>query len=481
MIPSLALLAMVAVGLLAARRTRSTEDYLVAGRRLGAVRAGLSVAASAFSGFVFLGGAGLTAEVGAGSLFIIVPAGFTAALLCRTAGRRLALIAAVAGARTLPEAIRFRFGGRAAEALAAVAILGGSIVYLGVQLAALARAASFFQPQIAPGWALLLGFGALMAYGLAGGMLASVNTDVLQAVIMVAAAVAAFAWAAGVLSAPPGLVGAVADAGPGAASLLDPVGVLGASTGFGLLLLFSVGTLGQPHMLHKFLMLRSPATLRLLPAVIGTAQGLSLLVWIGLGGAAVILAATGALDAVRHTDETALAVFAAGGAPAVLTGLVAAAVVSAVLSTADAFLNLGAAALARDLPRALGIAPRPGLRPVRLAGLLTGVAALAVAGAHLAGGGLIAWLGTLGFGAFAAALAPTMALGLSWKRVTGAAAAASMGVGLGALLLLEVLRPNAAPGPAVLALGAAFLTLVVVSLLTPRRPLPDQVRLAMTL
>ena len=167
MIPALLLLLTLAIGVAAVRKTRDSSDFFVAGRRLGALRAGLAVAASAFSGFVFLGGPGLTAQVGFGSLFIVVPAGFTAALLCRTVGRRLVLIAETSGAQTLPESIAFRFGGRAPAALAAVAILTGSVIYLGVQLAALARAARFAFPDVSLTTCLVLGLAVVLAYSLA--------------------------------------------------------------------------------------------------------------------------------------------------------------------------------------------------------------------------------------------------------------------------------------------------------------------------
>ena len=138
-----------------------------------------------------------------------------------------------------------------------------------------------------------------------------------------------------------------------------------------------------------------------------------------------------------------------------------AAALAAIMSTGDAFLNLGAAALARDLPRALG---RPGFRSLgaaRFGSLAVALAALAVAALHLAGGDLIAFLGTLGFGTFAAALAPTLLLGLAWDRVTAHAAAASMAAGL--------------------AKAGAFAVLVARSLLSPTAPLSARTRIALTL
>ncbi len=476
MIPAALLALTLVVGLLAWRRTRTATDFFVAGRRLGPVRAGLAVAASAFSGFVFLGGPGLTSQIGFGSLFIVLPAGFTAALLVRTVGRRLVLIAEASRAETLPEAVRFRFGGRAPAAMCAAVILLGSVIYLGVQLAALARAATVAFPGVDGTSALLAGFLLLLIYSLAGGMVASVNTDVLQGIVMAVAATAAFAWALGSVGGPSGIAAAVAP------ERLHPLGVLDPATAFGFLLLFSVGVLGQPHMLHKFLMLKSPRALRALPAVIGGAQALSLLVWIGLGAAALSLSATGRLPALAHPDEAALAVLSLPEAPTMLAGLISAAVLAAILSTSDAFLNLGAAVLVRDLPAALG-RPAPadsGLRAARGASIAVGLAALAVAALHLRGGGLIAWLGTMGFAVFAAGLAPSLTLGLAWRRVGGRAVAIAMGAGLATLFLLEALPGMVAGPPAAVALGVGFAALVLGAFAAPARPLSERVRLALS-
>ena len=481
MIPVLLLLATLAVGLWAMRRTRTAADYFVAGRRLGGFRAGLAVAASAFSGFVFLGGPGLTGEIGFGSLFIVAPAGFTAALLCRTVGRRLAVIAAATGAQTLPECIGFRFGGRATAALAATAILIGSVIYLGVQLSALARAARFAFPELGLGACLLLGLGVVLAYSLAGGMVASVNTDVLQGIVMAVAAVAAFGWVMARVSGPAGLGASLAAAGPAGMRLLEPLGVLGPGAAFGFLLLFSVGTLGQPHMLHKFLMLKSPEALRFLPAFVGGAQGLSILIWIGLGAGALALAGGPPGTSPGHPDEAALAVLALPGTPELLVGLVAAALLAAIMSTSDAFLNLGAAVLCRDLPRAAGRPELSGLGAARTASLFVGLAALAVAAWHLGGGGLIAFLGTLGFGAFAAGLAPTLLLGFAWSRVTARAAGFSIITGLGSLLALEVWWPGLPVPAAAAAMAASFGVLVATTLISRRESPPRTVRLAMAL
>ncbi len=476
MIPLLTLAATLLIGAWAARKTRGAADFFAAGRQLGAFRAGLGAAASSFSGFVFLGGTGLMHEVGTGALFLVVPIGFTAALVCRTVGRRLALIAEASGAYTIPEALRFRFGSRFPAGVAAVAILLGSVLYLGVQAAALSLAMRFAFPDLGVAASLGIGLAVLLAYSLLGGMIASVNTDVFQGLLMAAGALFAFTF---VLDHLGGFGETVATLERLAPEQLAPTGSWPPGTGVGMMLLFGLGVFGQPHSLHKFLMLKSPDALRFLPMVLGGAHALSLLVWIGLGLGAMVFAAEGRLGELGHPDEAAFLVLGAAEAPALLLGLVTAALLAAILSTADTFLNLGAAALVRDIPRALGHAGWSGLRAARGAALLVGLVALGIAAAHLGGGELIAWLGTLAFGAFASGLAPVLTLGLLLPEVSARCAGLAMAAGLASHLLLE--GQGLVIPPALAGMVTGFVILLAGAFIAPEKSVPSRVRLALTL
>ena len=85
------LVVVLAVGLWTARRTRSARDFFIAGQGIGLFVTGLATMSAAFSGFIFLGGPGLTYRVGLGSLLIVLPVGFTAGLLCWVVGEPLRL------------------------------------------------------------------------------------------------------------------------------------------------------------------------------------------------------------------------------------------------------------------------------------------------------------------------------------------------------------------------------------------------------
>ena len=95
------------------------------------------------------------------------------------------------------------------------------------------------------------------------------------------------------------------------------------------------------------------------------------------------------------------------------------------MSTADSFLNLGAAAVVHDIPRAL--TGRPLSNQLLWARVATAVLAVGSAVFVLhSRQDLVALLGAFGWGTFAAALVPAVAIGFNWKRATAAAANAAI-------------------------------------------------------
>jgi len=478
------LVAVVAIGAWASRRTRNPRDFFIAGQSLGVVVTGFATMSAAFSGFVFLGGPGLTYRLGVASLFICLPVGLTAGMLGWTLARPLRQLAGAREVLTVPDAIFERYRSRAASGLAAVAIVVGSVGYLGAQLLALGVVIEqVFDLSTLLGTASLpaavgLGLLVVLFYAAAGGMVAGVYTDLLQGVLMAGAAVAVFGYALSAGGGPAQIARDVASSDAFGPAFLDPLGNVPVMMAAGFFFVFAVGPLGQPHMLHKFFMLRDLRDLRWLPLVLGGSQALCVLIWLGIGLAVPALVAGGRLAPLANTDEAAPA-FLLGFVPEALAGLVFASILAAIMSTADSFVNVASAALVRDLPRAFGRRLERELLWGRVA--VVGVALLASALA-LVYGDLIALLGTFAFGTFAAALAPALAVGMNWRRVTASAAVASIAVGMGLNLVLEFLARQSffpalprltifEPGvlPTAVALAASFTTLFAVTWWTGRK------------
>lgn len=487
LVAALAYLAIVlAIGVWAMRRTRSAKDFFIAGQSVGLWVTGLATMSAAFSGFVFVGGPGLTYRMGLASLLICVPVGFTASLLGWTVAKRLRLLAEVREVYTVPDAIFHRYGSRRASGLAAVAVVIGTVGYLGAQLLALGVVLESIFGWSEPA-ALLAGLAVVVAYATAGGMVAGVYTDLVQGALMVLTACGVFVYALRAAGGPRTMAESIAGSDAFGPAFLDPLGAVPTATALGFFFVFGLGVLGQPHMLHKFYMLDDPRKLKWIPAILGGSQAACVLLWLGVGMAVPALVAQGRLEPLANADDAA-PTFLLHFTPELLAGLVFAAVLAAIMSTADSFVNVGSAALVRDLPRALGRPVADELRAGRLAVVMLGLAAAVFAWLYQ---DLVALVGTFAFGTFGAALAPAVAVGLNWRRVTAGAATASIATGMVLNLALEFLAKQTyfptlpkptflAPGvlPTAVSLAASFSVLLLWSWIAGREEgdgIPDDV------
>ena len=420
-----------AIGVWASRRTKSAGDFFAAGRRLGPLALALAAMASALSGFTFIGGPGLLYSVGLGGLFIFLPVSVSNCLAGWGLAKRLRLLGEARGIVTIPAAIGVRYGSRAAHGLAAVAMLIAIVGYLATNLLALGLVIDglFGTGRDLGIW---LGAGAILAYSVGGGMLAGVYTDVFQGLVMALASALVFAAALSVGGGLSGISRTILAGDPG---FLAPWGKLPPLTALSFFLVFGVGVLGQPHVLHKFFMLRDPLRLRWYPLLMTLAMLVTLLLLFGIGLSVKAQVLAGALPPLERPDDATPRFLLRFAEPA-LAGVLLAGVAAAIMSTVNSFLNVGAAALVHDLPRSWGQRGGNELRLGRLATLVLGGAAALVAQGS---GTLVAFLGIFGWGLFAAALVPALGIGLNWAGGTRWGALVSMGVALGTTLAGETL------------------------------------------
>jgi len=446
---SVTLLLAAALAVWAAGRARGASEFFAAGHRAGPWLAGLAGTAAAVSGFAFVGGPGLFAMAGAGSLWLILSAPFTGALQCWVIGERV-VEDCPDRPLTVPELLGRRLGGKSARGAAAAVVLAGCVASLAVQARAAAVLGEAFLDLDGRAAAALV-MAAITAYTAAGGMRAGLLADAVQGGVM---ALVAVGLAGTALAAAGGPLAGVASLRASRPELLGAFGSFEPGRAASLYLLFALGTLAQPHYIQKFLFVRRRADLRLLPAVLTGALAAMLAVWLGVGLAGAALQAQGRI-AVAHPDELAPRVLALLGPWAVL--LAGVAVLAAMMSTSASFLNLAAAAVTRDLPAAAGRAPA-GLGAARWATLATAGAATVIG---VASDRAVAWLGIAGWGFFTAAFLPVMTAGLAWRGIGSRLAAAAIGTGALLDVVLEIWRahlpPALEPGLAGAAAGALVL------------------------
>jgi Na+/proline symporter len=271
---------------------------------------------------------------------------------------------------------------------------------------------------------------------------------------------------------------------------MGPWGARGAMVALSFFFVFAVGSLGQPHIAHKYYMLKEPRRLRWYPLLMTLAMILAQLLFVGVGIAVRAMVARGDAPPLTSPDD-ATPFFLLNHVPTLVAALVFSGVAAAIMSTVSSFLSIGAAALTHDLPRAFGAArddARTDAQVLRRGRGWTVVLCLAGAILAQASGTLVAFLGIFGYGLFASTLVPALAIGLNWDGATREGAIASMLTGLTLTLGLETatwLKAIALPtGVTVsgLSLVASLLVFVAVSLATRTRAasqLDDDVRMIM--
>jgi len=420
-----------AIGAWATRRTRTAGDFFVAGKGIGLAALSLSVMSATLSGFAFIGGPGLVYAIGLGAMFIILPAALTNAMGAWVLAKRLRLMAEVRRTITLPDAIGARYRSRAAQGLAGVSILVAVIGYMATNILALGLVINAVF-GIGLGWGIWLGMGITMAYAVGGGIVAGIYTDVFQGSLMALASVLVFLFT---LQAGGGLGGISTTILADDPGFLGPWGHLTPLAALSFFFVFGMGSLGQPHVVHKFFMLRDPLKLRWYPLVTTMALIITMLLYFGVGVAVKALTVEGAMEPLANPDN-ATPLFLLNYTPLILAALVFSGVAAAIMSTVNSFMNIGAAAMMHDIPVALGKRVENELLWGRICTVIISVAAALLA-QH--SGMLVAFLGVFGWGLFASTLVPALAIGLNWEGATRAGAVASISTGLSITLVFETL------------------------------------------
>ena len=423
--------AVAVIGAWATRRTRTAGDFFVAGKGIGLVALSLAAMSATLSGFTFIGGPGLVYATGLGGVHIVLPAALTGALVAWALAKRLRLLAEVRDVLTIPDAIGIRYASPAAQGLSAVAILVAVVGYMATNVLALGIVVDAIF-GVGVGWGIWIGTGVVLAYTVTGGILAGVYADVLQGTMMAGASVLVFAYVLEVGGGLGGISRTILAADP---EFLGPWGSLSPMAAVSLFFVFGLGALGQPHVLHKFYMIRDPRRLKWYPVVVTGAIVLTILLYVGVGLAVKALVADGRMPPLPNPD-LATPLFLLRHTPLALAALAFSGMAAAIMSTVNSFLSVGAAALTHDLPVALGRTVDDELLGGRIATVALSLGAALTAQLS---GTLVAFLGIFGWGLFASTLVPALAVGLNWPGATRAGAVASIATGLGFTLLFETL------------------------------------------
>ncbi|MDN5804431.1 MAG: sodium:solute symporter [Microlunatus sp.] len=444
---------MIFVGYLGKRRVKNQTDYLVAGRRLGPFMYMGTLSALVLGGASTIGGVGLGYEYGISGMWLVVAIGCGILLLSAA----LAPLVQRLRVFTVSQVLDLRYGAKAS-------LVSGVVMWMyTLMLSATSTIAygTIFKVLLdldrVP--AILLGGAIVLLYSALGGMWSVTLTDIVQFVVTTVGLI--------LILLPVSFVKA-----GGAQGIADRMGdsafeltAIGGGTIVTYFVIYFFGLLIGQDIWQRVFTARSPKVAR----YAGIGCGVYCLIYavagalIGASGRVIVPGLANRDDAYVSIAEAAL--------PPGLTGLVLAAALAAVMSTASGSLIATATVARQDLVAPLRkhqtreggdeVAGNRyyvmafGVVVIVIASLIKDVvAALTIAYDVLVGGLLVPIIG-----------------GLLWRRATAQGALVAIVLGtvgtLGTMIYKGDIYANE---PIYVGLGLAVISFVVVSLLTPATP-----------
>lgn len=425
------LLAMVMIGLFAYNRTKSLDDYMLGGRDLGPGVAALSAGAADMSGWLLLGLPGALYLNGLIEGWIAVGLTVGAWLNWKFTAPRLRAYSKIASnSITVPSFL----GQRLRDTSNIVRIVAGLVITVFFTFyvsSGMVAGGTFFESSFGMDYHLgmVIIAATTVLYTLVGGFLAVSWTDVVQGIMMLIALILVPVVGIIHVGGFSNLMSEVNRIDPTIFSLTHGEGALSGAAILGIVsaLAWGLGYFGQPHIIVRFMALRSTAE-----AKQGRRIGIGwmLLSVIGAGMTAIVGIA------VYQHDEGKLAnpegVFISLGQllfHPFIAGFMLAAILAAIMSTISSQLLVTSSALVEDIYRAYTKRELNGADGVLAGRIAVGAVALIAA--------LLAWqrsdsiLGLVAFAwaGFGASFGPIVILSLYWRKLTSAGAIAGMVTG----------------------------------------------------
>lgn len=474
------LIGMIMIGVYVYRQTHTLGDFVLGGRSLNSTTAALSAHASDSSGWLLLGLPGWAYAAGMDAIWMIVGLAIGIYMSWLLVASRLRVYTAKADdALTLSAFFEYRFEDRSRmlRLLSAIIILVFYTLYVSSGLVAggLLFGKVFGMDATA---AMAVSVGVIVIYTFIGGFLAVSYTDVVQGLLMVVALVIVPLVAVAAIGGFTPLFNGIAAEEPALlaigrhASFNAETGIWEAGGAFGLIAIISsmawgLGYFGQPHILARFMGIRSAAHIRSARRI-----GMTWVITSMLGALLVGLSGIVYFDTPLGDPETVFLELIDALINPWIGGFLLAAVLAAIMSTADSQLLVASSALTEDFYRAFMKRDASDESLVWI-GRFTVVAVAVVAFVlALSGGGVLdlvayAWAG------FGAAFGPLVLLSLYWRGVTRNGALAGMIVGAGMVVLWRQFGTPMGLYEMVPAFVLSGVAIVVVSLIT-RASLPSK-------
>lgn len=442
------------IGYWGMKRSKSKSDYLVAGRRLGNFMYGGALSAIVLGGASTVGGIGLGYTYGLSGAWLVVAIGLGILLLSAFFAKRIVKLKVY----TVTEMLDLRYGGSSG-------LISGVVMFLYTLMltvtSTLAYATIFHVLFGIPNWmGIAIGGIIVVCYSVMGGMWSITMTDVAQLIVKTVGIL--FLLLPIAITSAGGFSGMAERLGE---SFFSPWSI-GGATIITYVIVYTLGLLIGQDIWQRVFTARTPRVAK----VGGIASGIYCIVY-AIAGALIGMAVRVLYPTLGNPDD-AFATIVQDLLPPGIRGLVLAAALAAMMSTASGALIASATVLTTDiLPKILR---RPvsaarvdghadgGVLSYRLAVLGLGVVVILIASSVTSVVGAL----TVAYNILVGGLLVSILGGLMWKRGTRAGAWVSIAVGAAAVIVTMMITGVLSNEPIYFGLGLSLLSYVVVSLLT---------------
>ncbi|MCG3179030.1 MAG: Osmoregulated proline transporter OpuE [Phycisphaerae bacterium] len=471
----------VAIGYWAMRKGagKNLEGYLLGGRKVGPLVTAMTLQATSMSGYMFLGAGSAGYGTGYWSLWYASGDIGGGVVNLSIIGRRMRKLSKILGSLTSVEYLEHRYPGAATRLIAATLTIFFLFFYILAQFIAGAKGMAKVT-GLGYEWSLLIAVAIILLYTYMGGYFAVAWTDFFQSIVMIIGMIWIFGACLHYLG---GFTAA-----NHALAALDPTYLSVWGKGLlnkgqwgevaGAVLVFSVGYMGWPHVVTRHMAMTRPSTARL--------AGFYATLWNLFFVTSPYIIGIMAILIVPGLKDPEMAIFAAAGKllPAAAVGIVMAAIMAAIMSTADSILLQVGSVASRDLYQRFfrrRASEREMVWVARLLVLGIGVAGYLVSVSEPPGVFTIVIFTTSVLGS---AFLPAYVCAVWWRKANTPGAVASMVGGAATAIVWQLdwlgLRTLTALHPMFAGLIVSILLIVVVSLCTARvAPVPTHIREAM--
>ena len=461
------------------KRSHNMEDYILGGRQMGPYVSAMSAQASDMSSWLLMGLPGAIMLLGLGEIWIGIGLAAGSYLSWLFVAKKLRKHSVVSGnSLTMTEFFsnRFKDNKGTISMIASIIILFFFTIYVASGFKGCGTILTTIFPEISFTLAMVVGAVIIIAYTLMGGFKAVCWTDFFQAMLMVIAVVVVPLAALGHLGGWENVSGALDNVFDGKfLDLMYDGGKQMSALAIISLLAWGFGYFGMPHIVVRYMAISNPEEVKVARRVslVWIVIALVAVCFVGIIGRAYLISQGYVFDGGNITapgggayDPEHIFITMTGDLfVPLIAGFLFAAVMAAIMSTADSQLLVAASSITNDL---IGQRYKMGDEKLmwisRIVVILVAIFALILA---LYGGDNIMGLVSYAWAGFGAAFGPLMILSLYWKRMNKYGAIASMIVGFATVVLWNTFLADTGIYELLPGFVFALIVGVVVALVTP--------------